>query len=185
MLRVITMAAYRRPAYRPPTLERGGEKLEGRFERVDVHVDQFPGRFGRCCLTVRRAVRSWTQPSPTGGRSPGGFRERRRLSDGRFYLSDPGVNKVYQLDRAGKILRTFGRLKAQKPGSYDPETLMSPGKLANWSDPEGNDRLLVVDQAGPTNTSEWSAEGKLLRQFVGLQTNSNNYGYIRVVLWGP
>ncbi len=31
-------------------------------------------------------------------------------SHGRFYLSDPGANKVYQLDRAGKILRTFGRL---------------------------------------------------------------------------
>ncbi len=39
---------------------------------------------------------------------------------------------------------------------------MSPGKLATWRDPEGNDRLLVVDQAGPTNTSEWSADGKLL-----------------------
>ncbi len=98
-------------------------------------------------------------------------------SRGRFYLSDPGANKVYQLDRAGKILHTFGRLSAQKPGSYDPETLMSPGKLACWRDAEGNDRLLIADQAGPTMTSEYTAEGKLLRQFVGLQTNSNNYGY--------
>lgn len=98
-------------------------------------------------------------------------------SHGRLYLSDPGANKVYQLDGSGKILRTFGRLDVQKPGAYDPETFMSPGKLATWRDPEGNDRLLVVDQAGPTNTSEWNAEGKLLRQFVGLQTNSNNYGY--------
>ncbi|MGD0898128.1 MAG: hypothetical protein ABR915_09860, partial [Thermoguttaceae bacterium] len=98
-------------------------------------------------------------------------------SHGRFYLSDPGANKVYQLDREGRILRTFGRLNVQKPGSYDPETFMSPGKLATWRDPDGNDRLLVVDQAGPTNTSEWSAEGRLLRQFIGLQTNCNNYGY--------
>lgn len=98
-------------------------------------------------------------------------------SHGRFYLSDPAANKVYQLDRAGKVLHTFGRRDVQKPGSYDPETFMSPGKLATWRDPEGNDRLLVVDQAGPTNTSEWSAEGNLLRQFVGLQTNANNYGY--------
>ena len=98
-------------------------------------------------------------------------------SHGRFYLSDTGANQVYQLDGAGKVLRTFGRLAAQKPGSYDPETFMSPGKLATWRDPDGNDRLLVVDQAGPTNTSEWSADGKLLRQFVGLQTNANNYGY--------
>jgi len=100
-----------------------------------------------------------------------------RDSHGRFYLSDPGANKVYQLDRKGKILRTYGRLASQKPGKYDPETFMSPGKLAIWLDPEGNDRLLVVDQAGPTNTSEWSADGKLLRQFIGLQTKANNYGY--------
>jgi hypothetical protein len=98
-------------------------------------------------------------------------------SRGRFYLSDPGANKVYQMDRAGKVLHTFGRLRVQKPGSYDPETLMAPGKLATWRDPAGTDRLLAVDQAGPTMTSEWSADGKLLRQFVGLQTNSNNYGY--------
>ena len=98
-------------------------------------------------------------------------------SRGRFYLSDPGANKVYQLNHAGKVLRTFGRLAVQKSGSYDPETLMEPGKLATWRDPEGNDRLLVVDGAGPTMTSEWRADGKLLRQFVGLQTNANNYGY--------
>ena len=98
-------------------------------------------------------------------------------SHGRFYLSDPGANKVYQVDHTGEILRTFGRLAVQKPGSYDPETLMAPGKLATWRDPDGNDRLLVVDGAGPTMTSEWSADGKQLRQFVGLQTNSNNYGY--------
>ena len=98
-------------------------------------------------------------------------------SHGRFYLSDSAANHVYQLDAAGKLLLTFGRLAAQKPGSYDPETFMSPGKLACWRDPEGNDRLLVVDQAGPTMTSEWTAEGKLLRQWVGLQTNCNNYGY--------
>ena len=39
---------------------------------------------------------------------------------GRFYLSDPTANKVYQLDAAGKVLRTFGRLDAQKPGALRP-----------------------------------------------------------------
>ena len=118
----------------------------------------------------RRAARPAATAIHRAGRLSTPF-DLEQDSHGRFYLSDPGANKVYQLDRAGKILRTFGRLTAQKPGSYDPETFMSPGKLATWRDPDGNDRLLVVDQAGPTNTSEWNAEGRLLRQFIGLQTN--------------
>ena len=38
----------------------------------------------------------------------------------RFYLSDTAANKVFQLDRSGKVLLTYGRLPAQVPGSYDP-----------------------------------------------------------------
>jgi hypothetical protein len=94
----------------------------------------------------------------------------------RLYLSDPAANKVYQFDEAGKILRAYGRLDVQKPGTYDPQTLMSPGKLAAWTDSQGHDRLIVVEQGGPNRASEWSDDGKLLRDFMSLQTNAND-GY--------
>src|SRR5438270_366444 len=51
-------------------------------------------------------------------------------SRGRIYLSDPKANKVHQLSRGGKLLRSYGQLDAQNPGSYDPLTFISPGKLA-------------------------------------------------------
>ncbi len=96
---------------------------------------------------------------------------------GRFYLSDSEANKVYQLDARGKVLRTFGRLAVQKPGSYDPESLMHPTKLAAWTDRNGKDRLIIVEVAGPNRVSEWSADsGRLLREFPTYQTKANN-GY--------
>jgi hypothetical protein len=97
-------------------------------------------------------------------------------SHGRFYLSDSAANHVYQFDAAGKALHTFGRLAAQKSGAYDPETFISPAKLATWRDAQGQDRLLVVENGGPNRTSEWSADGKLLREFTTLQTKAND-GY--------
>jgi hypothetical protein len=97
-------------------------------------------------------------------------------SRGRVYLSDTKANKVYQLDAAGKALRSYGKLAAQKPGSYDPDTFMSPAKLATWVDAEGNDRLLVVENGGPNRVSEWSADGVRLRDFLNLQTHAND-GY--------
>lgn len=97
-------------------------------------------------------------------------------SHGRYYLSDPAANHVYQLDAQGRITHTYGRLAAQRPGSYDPQTLMSPEKLATWRDAEGNDRLIIVEQAGPNRASEWSPDGRLLREFMSLQTYAND-GY--------
>jgi len=97
-------------------------------------------------------------------------------SHGRVYLSDSAANKVFQLDRTGKVLITYGKLAAQKAGSYDKETFMAPAKLATWTDAQGNDRLIVVERAGPNRASEWSAEGKLLREFLTLQTKANE-GY--------
>lgn len=97
-------------------------------------------------------------------------------SHGRFYLSDSSANKVYQLNADGKITHVFGRLDVQQPGTYDPETFMAPGKLATWTDPDGNDRLLIVENAGPNRVSEWSATGQLLRDFMSLQTKAND-GY--------
>ena len=97
-------------------------------------------------------------------------------SHGRLYVSDSAANKVYQMDRSGKILHTLGRLDRQKPGSYDPLSFIAPGKLATWTDPEGADRLLVVEHGGPNRVSEWSADGQLLREFLSLQTKAND-GY--------
>ncbi len=97
-------------------------------------------------------------------------------SHGRFYLSDEKANKVYQLDAQGKITRTFGRLAAQKPGTYDRETLMAPGKLATWTNAQGEDHLLIVENAGPNRVSEWNSDGKFVRDFMSLQTKAND-GY--------
>ena len=99
-------------------------------------------------------------------------------SKGRFYLSDAKANKVYQLDSNGKILRTFGKMAAQKPGAYDPMTLMAPGKLATWKDAEGKDRLIIVEKAGPNRVAEWNPDtGELIRDFQTYQTFTNNSGY--------
>lgn len=98
-------------------------------------------------------------------------------ASGRYYLSDSDANRVYQLNARGQILRTYGRLPVQKPGSYDPETLMAPAKLATWRDAAGKDRLIIVEAAGPNRVSEWSADtGKLLREFSTYQTKANS-GY--------
>lgn len=97
-------------------------------------------------------------------------------SHGRFYLSDTVANKVFQLDPSGKVLREFGRLAAQKPGSYDRETFIAPGKLATWTDDAGNDRVIIVENGGPNRASEWSADGQLMREFLSLQTQCND-GY--------
>ena len=96
---------------------------------------------------------------------------------GRLYVSDRAANKVYQLDAKGKILRTFGRLNRQVPGTYDTETLISPAKLATWRDGEGRDRLIICEEEGPNRASEWDVEsGKLLREFHSFQTKCNS-GY--------
>ena len=97
-------------------------------------------------------------------------------SRGRFYLSDEAANHVYQFGKDGKPLVTFGKLPAQRPGTYDRLTLMSPGKLATWTDAAGPDRILIVENDGPNRVSEWSADGTLLREFMTLQTKAND-GY--------
>ncbi|WP_269523331.1 hypothetical protein [Coraliomargarita parva] len=98
-------------------------------------------------------------------------------SKGRFYFSDSEANKVYQLNAKGKILRTLGRLDAQEPGSYDPLSFMSPGKLATWVDSEGKDRLIITEYEGPNRVSEWAPDkGTLIQEYPSYQTKVNN-GY--------
>ncbi|HEX8914664.1 MAG TPA: hypothetical protein VF796_20100 [Humisphaera sp.] len=94
----------------------------------------------------------------------------------RVYLSDPAANHVHEFDAHGDPLVTFGDADRQSPGRYDRVTLMAPGKLATWRHPDGEDRLLVVENAGPNRVSEWSNEGGLRREFVSLQTRAND-GY--------
>jgi hypothetical protein len=96
---------------------------------------------------------------------------------GRFYLSDPVANHVYQLDAQGRVLRIFGRATVPVPGAYDPQSFLAPEKLACWTDAQGQTRLLVVEMAGPNRLSEWSGDtGALLRQWVTPQTRAND-GY--------
>ena len=95
----------------------------------------------------------------------------------RIYISDSAANHVYQFDAQGRQLRIYGRLNAQAAGHYDPQTFMAPEKLACWTDAQGQDRLLVVEMAGPNRLSEWSGDsGELLRQWVVPQTHAND-GY--------
>jgi len=95
-------------------------------------------------------------------------------SHGRIYLSDSAPNHIYQFDARGNKLRTYGRLDKQKGGAYDPDSFMNPEKLACWTDAQGKDRVLVVEQAGPNRLSEWSGDdGTMIRQWVTPQTRSN------------
>jgi hypothetical protein len=122
----------------------------------------------------------WERKTPTLlFRVPAGMKPFDIEADrhGRFYLSDPNANHVYQLDAQGKVLRTFGRATVPVPGTYDPQSFLAPEKLACWTDPQGQTRLLVVEMAGPNRLSEWSGDtGALLRQWVTPQTRAND-GY--------
>ncbi|MBA3685283.1 MAG: hypothetical protein H0W72_08585 [Planctomycetes bacterium] len=102
--------------------------------------------------------------------APAGFAVDRSL---RCYVSDAKTNRVLQYDPKGKVLRSLGRLTAQKSGSYDRETFMSPAQLATWTAPDGGERILVVEMAGPNRVSEWSADGTLVREFLTMQTHAN------------
>ena len=97
---------------------------------------------------------------------------------GRFFLSDPAGNHVYRLSPSGKVELKLGRLDAQESGSYDPATMMRPGRLAAWRDEKGRDRLLVVELDGPNRTSEWDAKtGDYIGEYVTYQTRCNS-GYM-------
>lgn len=84
---------------------------------------------------------------------------------GRSFVSDTAANRVYEFDRDGRTVMQIGAAAAQRPGHYDAHVFMSPSKLALWTDAQGEERLLVVERAGPGRISEWSLAGKLLRQW--------------------
>jgi hypothetical protein len=97
-------------------------------------------------------------------------------SHGAIYLSDSDANKVFKFSANGKLALTYGHLNAQKPGSYDRLTFIAPEKLASWTDADGHDRLLVLEGGGPNRVSEWSDDGRLLREWMVAQTKANG-GY--------
>lgn len=92
------------------------------------------------------------------------------------FVSDETANQVYEFDRAGELIRRFGRASTQQPGHYDDHVFMSPTKLALWTDTKGKERLIVVERAGPGRVSEWDTNGKLMRQwFPGEVTAASGY----------
>ncbi|MBA3938974.1 MAG: hypothetical protein H0X38_16130, partial [Planctomycetes bacterium] len=113
----------------------------------------------------------WQPVVALAGMEPGGLAVD---GSGRIYVSEPAANRVHQYAANGKRLRSYGHLDVQKPGTYDRETFMRPTKLASWTDAAGKDRLLVVEQDGPSRVSEWSADGALLREYPSLQTKAND-----------
>jgi hypothetical protein len=86
-------------------------------------------------------------------------------SGGHVYVSDLSANQVYELDQRGSVVRRFGRADHQQPGHYDDHVFMSPGKLALWRDAKGQNRLFVIERSGPGRVSEWTTDGRLLRQW--------------------
>lgn len=95
---------------------------------------------------------------------------------GNVYVSDPAHNQVLRLDGDGRFKGHIGKPGAQTPGKYDPEILMTPTKLAAWTDRDGHDRVLILEAAGPNRISEWSSDGKMIRDWLSLQTHAND-GY--------
>lgn len=95
---------------------------------------------------------------------------------GHTFVSDESGNQVYEFDPAGELAKQFGRGLMQRPGHYDDHVFMSPSKLALWTDPQGQERLIVVERSGPGRISEWSVSGALLRQWIpGMVTANSGY----------
>jgi hypothetical protein len=117
----------------------------------------------------------WSQPLPLSG-----LKDPRDLavdSQGRLYVADAGVNRVLRFASTGQFEFTFGAADAQREGHYDPLVFMRPTRLACWRDAEGKERMLIVEADGPSRISEWSTDGRLLRDWHGLLTHAGNSGF--------
>jgi hypothetical protein len=117
----------------------------------------------------------WSQPLPLAG-----LKDPRDLavdSQGRLFVADAGVNRVLRFSPTGQFELAFGAADTQREGHYDPLVFMQPTRLACWRDTAGIERLLVVEADGPSRISEWSTDGKLLRDWHGLLTHAGNSGF--------
>lgn len=97
-------------------------------------------------------------------------------SHGRIYVCDATANQVYRMQADGTVAKQFGRTAAQRPGKYDPYTLMSPRRVSTWTDGEGKDRVIVLEYDGPARIAEWTPDGEIIREWQTLQAAGNN-GY--------
>jgi hypothetical protein len=95
---------------------------------------------------------------------------------GNLYVSDAATNQVLRFGPQLEVTKRFGKGGVQRGGTYDPQILMSPTKIAAWTDKEGHDRLLILEAAGPNRISEWDSDGKMIREWLSLQTYAND-GY--------
>jgi hypothetical protein len=158
------------PELRAITLDRRdpGSRLYGLYQVSNAWT------VGTIALAEGVPTGDW-QPSftVTGIASPA---DMEMDAGGRFYISDMKANRVYRLDATGAIVHTYGGSGVQQPGRYDPDVFMSPRHLAVWRDAQGNDRLLVVEAAGPGRVSEWRPDGTRIRQWFFLQP-SVLFGY--------
>ncbi|MFA6290523.1 MAG: hypothetical protein WC637_02005, partial [Victivallales bacterium] len=137
--------------------------LDGK-ELVAMHVDD-KGNWAVSTIALKAGLPdgAWRKLCSVAGiGNPTGFAID---SQRNIYISDTRANQVYKLDVQGKVVRQFGRATEQKPGHYDEQVFMSPGCLAIWKDQRGDERLLVIELSGPNRVSEWTPDGKLVRQW--------------------
>jgi hypothetical protein len=114
------------------------------------------------------------------------------------YISDDQSNLVAKLDGvSGKRLLSLGgdqSVPVPEPvsGTYNPTRLMGPTSVAVWASPSGEeaprggshggdgdgdgDHVLVLESRGPARIGEWSASGKLVREWTTPQSKAND-GY--------
>lgn len=97
-------------------------------------------------------------------------------SHGRFIVCDAAANHVYVLGRDGKVARRLGRTARHEEGTFDPLSFILPSRVCCWTDGQGQDRILVSEGAGFARLSEWSVEGKLLREWNTLQSCNTGWG---------
>lgn len=122
-------------------------------------------------LTLKRGLPEgvWKQLLRLSAMKPADFD---RDSHGRFYVCDTAADQVYRLDAGGAIAQRFGK-RTRQGGAYDPLSFIAPSRLACWKGADGADRVVVVEALGPNRLSEWSPEGKLLRQWNTLSGRAN------------
>jgi hypothetical protein len=113
---------------------------------------------------------AWSAAIPLAG-----LRDPRDLavdSRGCYYVADPALNQVLRFTADGKFERKLGRLERQPEGGYDPNSFMEPIRVVCWRDKAGAERLLVAESGGPSRVTEWTTDGKLLRDWgYGLSGN--------------